>query len=129
MASRQPETAAPSGRDFWGHLARRADWDVTAAAQHLGISLRQLERLCQEQLGCAPRECFQRERMAEAARLLASCQSVKIVAMQLGYTQPANFSRDFKRHFGRTPRAFVPRLLLGLPSASPASGQERGLKG
>ena len=119
MSSRRLEPAAPAVEAFWRSLAQRAQWNVPAAARDLSLSLRQLERLCQRDLGCAPREWFQRGRMAAAARLLAASQSVKVVAMQLGYTQPANFSRDFKRHFGRTPRTFTPRLLFVLPPESP----------
>jgi len=100
-------------------LAGQAGWDVPAAARLLGISLRQLERQCQRELGCTPTEWFHCERMAAAVRLLAGRKSVKEVALQLGYTLPANFSRDFKRHHGRPPRAFAPRphLLLPLESA------------
>ncbi len=110
---------------FWRPLAQRAHWDVTAAAKILQVSLRQLERLCQRDLCCSPRDWFQRERMTAAARLLNANESVKAVALHLGYTRPANFSRDFKRHFGRTPRHFAPRHFIALPSTPPAADSER----
>lgn len=119
MSSRRISSAGRAAREFWRPLARQAGWDVSLAAQHHGVSVRQLERLCQRDLGCTPREWFQRERMVLAAELLAARQSIKIVAGQLGYSQPANFSRDFKRHFGRPPRAFAPRPLFLLPPDSP----------
>ena len=74
----------------------------------MGMSLRQFERLCQQELKTTPNHFFQRERMDAAARLLAERWSVKEVAFHLGYTLSANFSRDFKRHFGRRPTAFIP---------------------
>lgn len=114
MSSRRLDNAEPLASDYWRGLAARAQYDVPAAAQLLGVSLRSLERLCQRDLDCTPTEWFHCERMAAAARLLTAGQSVKVVAAQLGYTLPANFSRDFKRHFGRTPRAFAPRPLFGL---------------
>jgi len=114
MSSRHIASVAPAARDYWRLLAERAGWDVPAAAQLLGVSLRQLERHCKRDLDCTPTEWFHTERMATAVRLLADRKSVKEVAFQLGYTRPANFSRDFKRQFGRNPRAFAPHSLFGV---------------
>lgn len=111
MSSRHIANSAPAARDYWRLLAERSGWKVSTAAQLLGISVRKLERLCQEQLGAAPHEWFHSERMNAAGQLLAAGQTIKLVASQLGYTQPANFSRDFKRHHGRSPRTFVPCLV------------------
>ncbi|MEN9576509.1 MAG: hypothetical protein RL514_4364 [Verrucomicrobiota bacterium] len=119
MSSHRLDPAAAAAETFWRPLAVRAQWDTTAAAQLLGLSQRQLERLCQRDLGCSPRAYFQGERMATAARLLASGRLVKAVALELGYTLSANFSRDFKRHHGRPPRLFAPRPRLGLPPSQP----------
>lgn len=87
-----------------------------------------MERLCQQDLGCTPREWFQRERMVTAARLLAAGHSVKTVALELNYTRPANFSRDFKRHHGRIARTFIPLLSFGPPTNSPDTHSARGSK-
>ncbi len=119
MSSHRDAADVFAAEKSWRELAARADYDPVTAARLLQISLRQLERECQRELGCTPTEWFQRERMATAARLLADRKSVKEVAFQLGYTLPANFSRDFKRRFGRTPRAFAPRALFGVPFTSP----------
>lgn len=135
MSSRSLEPAPSAADAYWRDLAARSFWHVPTAARQLGLSLRQLERLCQRDLGCSPRDYFQRDRMAAAARRLAAGQPVKAVAMSLGYTRPANFSRDFKRHFARNPRTFTPRLFsaagvawlpqrcTGLP---PSLGQTEG---
>lgn len=112
MSSRHIANAAPAARDYWRLLAERSGWRVSTAAQLLGISVRKLERLCQEQLGAAPHDWFHCERMTAAGQLLAAGQTIKLVASQLGYTQPANFSRDFKRHHGRSARSFVPHMLV-----------------
>lgn len=124
MATHHSNHGAIPAQFDWHHLAQRADWDPTVAARELGVSLRQLERDCQDQHGCTPRDYFHRLRMTEAARLLATGLSVKVVAAQLAYTLPANFSRDFKRHHGRTPRTFVPRLLLPPPPAPLDAGPQ-----
>lgn len=106
-------------------FAQRAGYDLQTAARLVGVSVRQLERLCQRELGCTPTEWFDRERMAVAVRLLTEGQAVKVVALQLGYSQPANFSRDFKHHFGQSPSAFAPRQRLG-SSPVPRSGLSGG---
>jgi AraC-like DNA-binding protein len=119
MSSRHIANLAPDATARWQALARHALWDAGRAAELLDISLRQLERLCQRDLNCTPSEWLHHERMAAAADLLAAGRPIKSVAAHLGYTRPANFSRDFKRHFGRTPRAFAPRLFAAaaLPDA------------
>ena len=119
MASRRIDKSDRAAQEFWRQLATRAGWEASAAAQDLGISLRQLERLSQQELGTTPHDFFHRERMAAAARFLADGQPAKVVALQLGYTQPSNFSRDFKRHHGRTPSLFAPRPRLGLTPPPP----------
>lgn len=110
MARQITIASARTAENFWRPLALRAQWDVHRAAQLLHRSLRSLERFCQQDLGCPPREWFQRERLATAAQRLAAGHSVKTVALELNYTRAANFSRDFKRHFGRRPTALAPSL-------------------
>lgn len=40
------------------------------------------------------------QRFRHARRILLETGSVKTAALELGYTQTANFSRDFKKHHG-----------------------------
>lgn len=48
-----------------------------------------------------------REKMALAMqRLEAGGEPVKVIALELGYTELANFSRDFKRATGMSPLAY-----------------------
>jgi AraC-like DNA-binding protein len=47
------------------------------------------------------------ERLQYAMQLLASSDSVKKVAFELGYSQESQFSRDFKARFGHQPSACV----------------------
>lgn len=109
MSSHRDAADVFAAEKSWRELAARADYDPVTAARLLQISLRQLERECQRALGCPPRKFFQGERMARAAQLLAAGKSAKSVALELGYSQLANFSRDFKRHHGRCPTVFAPR--------------------
>ena len=117
-------------KDFWHHLAKHCGYHVQAMARHLGISVRQLERLCQQDLHLSPSKFCHSERMFLAADLLVKGDTVKCVALQLGYTQLSNFSRDFKCFFGCTPREYIDRFrpppdLPGLtprPTPSPPLG-------
>ncbi len=108
MSSRRVEQSDHAVEEFWRPLAQRCGWAVSAAAQDLGSSVCKLERRCQQELGTTPHDFFHRERMTTAARLLTSGQTIKFAALTLGYSQPANFSRDFKRHHGRPSRLFAP---------------------
>jgi AraC-like DNA-binding protein len=109
MSSHRDVVDVLAAEKSWRELAARADYHPAVAARLLRLSLRQLERHCQRQLGCSPRDLFQRERMARAAQLLAAGQPAKAVALELGYSQLANFSRDFKHHHGRCPTVFAPK--------------------
>jgi AraC-like DNA-binding protein len=48
----------------------------------------------------SPKEWFMEQRFRHARRILLETGSVKTAALELGYTQTANFSRDFKKHHG-----------------------------
>lgn len=109
MSSHRDDADVFAAEKTWRELAARADYDPVVAARLLKMSLRQLERKCQRLFGCPPRQWFQRERMTRAGLLLAAGQSAKSIALELGYSQLANFSRDFKHHHGRCPTAFAPR--------------------
>ena len=110
MSSHYDQAISAEADLFWRQLARRCAYSPRAAAQLLCISLRQLERNCDWDLHRCPREFFQAQRMAHAAERLAHGEPAKCVALELGYTQISNFSRDFKRHFGQCPTIHAPRL-------------------
>ena len=95
---------------FWLQLAKLCHYDVRAAARHLKITLRQLERICQQDLHRCPREFFHAERMFFAADLVAKGNPIKTVALETGYLYLGNFSRDFKLQFGCTPREYLIRF-------------------
>jgi len=76
---------------------------INLLRDYLHISDASLKRLFHEHTGKSP-STFVRELRMEQARnhLLPHADSVKSVAYALGYRHPADFSRAFKRHFGRT---------------------------
>ena len=76
-------------------------------AYRVAASRRQLQRAFAEAGETTFRAYLQRVRMARAAELLrASSLPVNRVATAVGYRQPAQFAKAFRRHHGTPPSAF-----------------------
>jgi AraC-like DNA-binding protein len=73
-------------------------------ARELHTSPRTLKRKLKAQ-GTSYSELLDRARRSEATRLLASELSVEQIAVRLGYSDAANFTRAFRRWTGKTPAA------------------------
>jgi AraC family transcriptional regulator of adaptative response / methylphosphotriester-DNA alkyltransferase methyltransferase len=74
-------------------------------AHTIATSRRQLQRVLSEH-GTSFRAELQRERMTRAAHLLRESRvPVSSVARAVGYRQAAQFSKAFRRHFGKPPSA------------------------
>jgi AraC family transcriptional regulator, regulatory protein of adaptative response / methylphosphotriester-DNA alkyltransferase methyltransferase len=83
------------------------DLELGDVARRIATSRRQLQR-CFDELGDAPfREYLTRVRMDRAAELLDGTElTVKEVANCVGYRQPAQFAKAFRRRHGVAPTAF-----------------------
>ena len=88
-------------------LAAGCGFRVDRISNRLGISGRHFQRLFQDAMGMAPKEWLRAERMVAARHLLREGGAVKEVAMDLGYTQTATFSREFMLCYGVQPTTFV----------------------
>jgi AraC family transcriptional regulator of adaptative response / methylphosphotriester-DNA alkyltransferase methyltransferase len=87
-------------RDFGDQNLSLAD-----VAHTIATSRRQLQRVLSEQ-GTSFRAELQRERMTRAAHMLRDpALPVSAVARAVGYRQAAQFSKAFRRHYGRPPSA------------------------
>jgi transcriptional regulator GlxA family with amidase domain len=90
---------------------------IATIAHELGVSVRQLERLCREQVGVAPATLYRRLRMRYAHWLIENTdRSVTEIAIEAGFADCAHFSRQFKDAYGLSPstRRLQPaRALLG----------------
>lgn len=76
-------------------------------ARRVATSRRQLQRAFAEAGETSFRTCLQRIRMERAADLLRSGESpVNEVASAVGYRQPAQFAKAFRRHHGTPPSLF-----------------------
>ena len=94
---------------------------VNAIAGQLGLSVRQFERLCQEQLGMSPASQYRRLRLHYAHWLIENTdRSVTDIAIEAGFADCAHFSRQFKDAYGRSPSSRRPLAGRGFGDAAGA---------
>jgi AraC family transcriptional regulator of adaptative response / methylphosphotriester-DNA alkyltransferase methyltransferase len=97
-----------------------ADLSLDDLARRVASSRRQLQRAYAEIGHTTFREHLTRVRMDRAADMLAARgPTVREVAHRVGYRQPAQFAKAFRRHHGVSPSAFRMRRRDGF-SAVPA---------
>jgi len=83
----------------------------TDVARAVGYSPRHLSQLMSSYLGHSVSDYLQNLRIVEARRLLEKSDlSVREIAIAVGYTDPAHFTRAFKRGTGLSPRTYRRRL-------------------
>ena len=101
------------------HVAAFRDWieqhfraqpRMSACAEALGITPTQLNRVCQQVLGHSAQAVLHTRLLMEAQRdLLYTSMSIKQVALALGFSDAAYFTRFFEREAGVTPSAWRAR--------------------
>ena len=76
-------------------------------AMSVGVSEDYLGRIFLQELGLSPMEYLNRYRIKEAKVLLNhTCASITEIADQVGFDDPAYFSRAFRKQVGISPRAY-----------------------
>jgi len=93
----------------WSDLARQAGFRAKQLAALCLVSLRQLERYCNESFGRTPQDWLNQARFREAKKLLLMGFSVKEVASRLEFKQASHFSSWFKRRTRRPPSEYGAR--------------------
>ena len=84
-----------------------SDLGLDDVARRVASSRRQLQRAYAEIGQTTFREHLTKVRMERAAELLATRRlTVREVAQRVGYRQPAQFAKAFRRHQGLAPSAF-----------------------
>ena len=74
-------------------------------ASNLNVSLRRLNALFEESDGLSAFEFIRQERMRRAALMLGqSTLAVADVALEVGYANSSNFSTEFKKFWGKSPK-------------------------
>ncbi len=77
---------------------------IATVADELGVSVRQLERLCREHVGMGPASLYRQLRMRYARWLVENTdRSVTEIAIEAGFADCAHFSRQFKDAYGLSP--------------------------
>ncbi len=85
----------------------RDGWPVSAYAKALGLSAKRLNALTRAHAGISAMACVHRRLLREAAERLAHLDApVSAIGFDLGFDDPAYFTRFFKRMTGESPRAF-----------------------
>jgi AraC family transcriptional regulator, regulatory protein of adaptative response / methylphosphotriester-DNA alkyltransferase methyltransferase len=83
------------------------DLTVESVAHEIGTSRRQLQRVFEEVGGISFRQVLTRVRMRNASVLLRETDApVALVARHVGYSQPAQFAKTFRRLYGDAPSAY-----------------------
>ncbi|MEJ8570142.1 helix-turn-helix domain-containing protein [Microbaculum marinum] len=108
-----PDDGHSSGRDRFAEACRliedhyREHLPVTAYSERLAMTQARLNRLCRRFSGKTFSDLLHDRLTLEAQRyLIYTSATAEMVAYELGYADPAYFSRVFKRRTGRTPGAF-----------------------
>jgi AraC-like DNA-binding protein len=87
------------------HCERRIRIDELARA--VGVSRWHLERLTKRDTGTTPGRHLAAARMERAIALLAQPRlSIKEVSSRVGYGNANGFARDFRKHYGSSPRTW-----------------------
>lgn len=109
--------AEPASRDprlwqLWEQVSASlgSPWMITEMAKLVHLSEKQLQRLCQRELGRSPRQQLIWLRMSRAAELLLQGGSkIEAIATKVGYQNPFVFSTTFKRVMGWSPSEYPGR--------------------
>jgi AraC family transcriptional regulator, transcriptional activator of pobA len=116
LHKRQSRPSAPRHPALYTRFVRLveqhhpAHWPVSRYAQVLGLSTERLNRLTRAEAGCAALHVVHERLLREAQRqLLYTRVPVSQIAFDLGFQDPAYFTRFFKRGAGETPRAWRAR--------------------
>ena len=86
-----------------------SDVRLDDVAREIATSRRQLQRVLEEVGDTTFREHLARIRMAKAAAMMSSPLPIHEIARRVGYRQPAQFAKAFRRIYGVTPSAYRDR--------------------
>jgi AraC-like DNA-binding protein len=107
-----PGQAAGPGHEFGPVLAHLRDHYATPItnrqlARLAHMSVRAFERKFHASFHLTPRRYLRKLRLSMASRALVSSGApLAEIASSCGFSDQSHFTREFRRHFGRTPRAY-----------------------
>jgi AraC-like DNA-binding protein len=93
-----------------------------ALARLAHMSVRAFERKFHNSFHLTPQKYLRKLRLRMASRsLVYTDQSLAKVALNSGFVDQSHFSREFRRHFGRTPREYRARYAVDSHNAAPGT--------
>jgi AraC family transcriptional regulator, regulatory protein of adaptative response / methylphosphotriester-DNA alkyltransferase methyltransferase len=102
-----------------------SDLQIEGVARSLATSRRQLQRAFSEVGATTFRDELAKVRMHHARVLLSADEiPVRAVAVRVGYHQPAQFAKSFRRHHGESPSVYRKRRRALGQSPMPAVAQQ-----
>jgi AraC-like DNA-binding protein len=120
LRTRMPQADETVG--FVGGIVERigADRTITRVddlAARVSLGERALQRLFSDYVGVSPKWVIRRFRLHDAASRLANAEDVNLtyLAQELGYSDHAHFTRDFKAIVGRSPSDYRRSVSSGVP--------------
>ena len=119
---------------FAAHHALVEDDPDTVAdlARQLGMSERSIERLCHRAFGFPPKLLLRRQRFLRSlARFMLDPSMAWIDTLDHQYYDQAQFTRDFQRFMGMTPRTYaaLPKPILGVAAFARAAAAGEAMLG
>lgn len=103
----------------WPELAKQSGFKARVLARDLNISSWTLQRHTKKFFGQSPQKWLNEQRMTLAAEMLKDCDSIKWLAVELGYKNESHFSHQFRRRYNLSPLEFLSHS----PSPMVISGQ------
>ncbi len=101
----QAELVRRLRRELEGRIGTRPS--VALLARSLRVSTSTLTRACNDVLGHSAKEEVDRRAALEAQRLLVHSMATSVaIGEQLGFSEPTNFVKFFRRRVGTTPEVF-----------------------
>lgn len=101
-----------------GQMAREVVYHLPTLGARMGISDRHLRRVFEQGLGISPKDWLRQVRMVAARSLLREGSPIKEVAINLGFTNPSMFSREFQFFHGVRPTDFQRKEYLHILRAA-----------
>jgi AraC family transcriptional regulator of adaptative response / methylphosphotriester-DNA alkyltransferase methyltransferase len=102
------------------------DLNLDYIARRVASSRRQLQRAYAEVGNTTFRKHLAAVRMERAAELLRMRgPTVREISHRVGYRQPAQFAKAFRRHYGISPSAFRARRLSYIGNGQPIAADSR----
>ena len=91
------------------------NWSITTReiAASANVSARACQRLFHNYMHCTPMQYVMGQRLTKASQLLlTSDMAITEIAMELGFSNPSHFTREFHKTTGFTPREYRNRYLI-----------------